>query len=1432
MKKKISAGFLALVFLLQAFLPGLVYANQANPKYKKPISECRSTQDNLITIGKLKGVGLSQDNLTASISIEEIEEKNHKNKDALDGLEISDENIPQALMSSNSPYIQGQQPADPDKPKYWANVQGTLTTRGIDGTTFDWEKILGKGAKVKLLFTQTNGNVMTGVTYSLLVDKDGTYTWHGSDGKPTYLPLYDANGNPYTYNVQIERNYDKNVQLIIQESNGTPKAKFRQEGDKQVATISFLDIGIQQVASTKFVSEWHTSVADGDRPQIEGYFEADTDVDNDFNFPKNDTTRTILRSSFVENFVEDEENGPWSFLSSEIEKTPKTVEVKTTTAGLTFEEKDGVKTVKSGDHKFKYDFTYDVINGGKLTMTEIIPVTFNTNGGKFANFTAPDTETKIVKEVEYDGTLTDKAEDPTKDRETFKGWATTQDGKPLSEADFKVAIQNIKEAKEFFAIWDNNEIQAEELTVHESFKDGTGYVNDFIPTLDQLKGKVKIKDANGEPQALADTDTFEILDDSGTAITGDALKDYLYGKLQEKDNPNDEPTRVETVKAKVTHANGTIQKVDIQIKVIKNIYEAKTETKPPFYVPSDYVKVTVDPTTKATDPQKTYYYVNPAANVVIPGSDPVGAGDNTFTKWLIKGTADEYKLADKPRHMFTAETTIEAQYVSDVIPQEGTEKPKEVPKDFVKVTFVPTDKATDTAEKIFWVNPKKEVTIPVSDPVGKTYYTFNEWKIGDVETGETYTVGSAKQFTDVNGTTITATYKESKSIIPYDPSVPDPMVRPEGYVRVTFAADTGLKLTEQKAYYVKKNVGITLGNAELKKPAYEEQTGYKFDKWDKEDSLVIEAADIVVTAKATKLDNVIPEKDDKGNPNTKPEGYKEVTFVVKAGDEKKGSIEGVAKFYVNPIKYVTINPPATKANTGYEFGAWDKDTTIPTVYDKDKTITGSFNELKAVIPKTNPDGTENKQPAGYKTVTFVIDPATGGQIVDGEVTVYYVNPDKEVTITPPKTAAETGYQFDKWAPDTTTTAKKYTKDTTVKGNFKKLDDIIPSTDENGKPNARPEGYVTVEFNRGGYGKLDGQKVYYVNPKANKTIGDLIKPKVTPDEGYKFMKWDTADKEKIVGSGYMVVIALYNNIEKPCIPGNKCDEGGRIGGSDRIDTAVEISKQYYKRAKTVIVARSDDFPDALTASVLARALDAPILLTRPEHLSESVKAEIERLGADKIYIIGRENAVSLGVEKELRGLGRVKRLGGIDRFETSTLVAKEVVSIVGNKHVAVIATGLDFADALSISPFAAKNGYPILLVRQNKVPKVIKETINELGIRNVYIVGENMAVSRSLEKELPRLIERVGGIDRYETSAMIASNFFSKSKKAFMASGQVFADALVIGPVAARENAPVLLTARERLPKVMKKHIDNANYQDIVLVGLKNAISREVEEAIR
>ena len=1375
MSKRITSLFLAFAMLLQILMPQNIFAE----------GDKSLPQDKYVKVGMIDGKSYDAKIMN---ELNRIAAKNRKSSPGKPGVRLF----------SKGPYFgDNNEPKNEDKPKYFGNVSAKLDLKGLDGNAFQWNEIFGvdesgnpKPAQIIFRQMDAESSTDTGLYYMLQITKEGKYTWSDGEGKPTKLPLFSKSLKPYKYEVRIDERVSDKVKLLTEVIFGTegssPTFSPENAEGEIIANIT-LGLTYQQIASTKFKSEWHTDVAEADRPGMKANFAFDDDGYGvspvSVELPKNDKDTKIIRDWY-------NEFDPDLVISYYLEKTPD-VKIDKTTAGLNFDTAN--KTVTSGDHKFKYDFIYDVINGGKLTMTEIIPVTFDANGGKFASITEDGADQKIVKEVEYDGTLTDKAEKPTKDRETFKGWSDSPTGtSPVSDDFFK----NIKEAKTLYAIWDNNDIVADQLEVKESFKDGDTWVNDFIPTLDQLKGQVKIKDANGKPQDLATGDSFAIVDGTNEYTTDDQLKTYLYDKLKEKDDGN-KPSRTETVKAKITHKNGTSQTVDIPIKVVKNIYEAKTLTEKPFYVPDGYVKVTLDPTTKAQDPQKTYYYVNPDAKVVIPGTDPTGTGDNVFTKWLIKGTTDEYKLADKPRHMFTKDTTIEAQYekekqgtinikyvdengkeidpkyhkdgvdypetkegklgdyaddrdypkpgpdfkgyiyssresikgkkykdptdpdnldivtykyykkvttdtpknpyvyfpvifdanggkfgtdtqktvyvyfkedepdavkvtfsevreevekaygkptkenenfiewqdkadkgskvaddyeikfkgwdsqtyeaiaetfyahyeqasafvkyldlngkpiadefkidgvdyptektgklgdaiapdvftkdtapkligykfnrielnpkdgkyaldnkatikiyyekLPDVIPEkDGSGNPNEKPDGYVEVKFVPTDKATETTEKIFYVNPKKDVTIPIANPVAIATYTFKEWKMGANADGAVYTPNTAQKFT-ADLTVITATYEETENIIPYDPSATDPMPRPEGYVRVTFAADTGLKLTEQKAYYVKANAGIILGDKDLVKPKYSEDTGYKFKEWDKEDSLVIEATDILVTAKATKLDKVIPEKDGEGNPNTKPAGYKEVTFVIKDEDKDKGSITGVTKFYVNPTEYVKINPPTTTANTGYEFGAWDKDATIPTVYDKDTTITGTFNGLKDVIPKTKTDDFE--KPAGYVTVTFRLQQKFGkdvGKFVEGETTVYYVKPNKDVTIDPPKTSAYVGYKFSSWSPDTTK-ARMYTMpNTDVLGSFEKIGDFIPSTDKDGKPNPKPEGYVTVIFTDGKYGTItSGKKVYYVNPNANVKMSDLTfarnanRPVVTPDVGYKFNAW--------------------------------------------------------------------------------------------------------------------------------------------------------------------------------------------------------------------------------------------------------------------------------------------------------------------------------------
>ena len=276
---------------------------------------------------------------------------------------------------------------------------------------------------------------------------------------------------------------------------------------------------------------------------------------------------------------------------------------------------------------------------------------------------------------------------------------------------------------------------------------------------------------------------------------------------------------------------------------------------------------------------------------------------------------------------------------------------------------------------------------------------------------------------------------------------------------------------------------------------------------------------------------------------------------------------------------------------------------------------------------------------------------------------------------------------------------------------------------------------------------------------------------------------------------------------------------RISGDDRIATAIELSKKNFERANTVIIARSDIFPDSMTASVLAKALNAPILLTKNNSLDPRVESEIERLGAKDLIIVGGNSSVNKDVEKALSKYDSViERLAGSDRYETSELVARKVISVSGNKNTAVISSGESFLDALAISPYASKEAYPILLVKRDSIPSNIKRLIDTSDLKNVYIVGGLNTISKDVENKLANTIERFSGKDRYETSIKIANSKFKDSKKAYLASGKIFADALVTGPIAGKDVAPILLAPDNGISNDLKNYIDNHKINDLVVVG--------------
>ena len=87
------------------------------------------------------------------------------------------------------------------------------------------------------------------------------------------------------------------------------------------------------------------------------------------------------------------------------------------------------------------------------------------------------------------------------------------------------------------------------------------------------------------------------------------------------------------------------------------------------------------------------------------------------------------------------------------------------------------------------------------------------------------------------------------------------------------------------------------------------------------------------------------------------------------------------------------------------------------------------------------------------------------------------------------------------------------------------------------------------------------------------------------------------------------------------------------------------------------------------------------------------------------------------------------------------------------------------------------------------------------------------------------VDRIAGADRYETSAKISKRTFPNHiKTVVLASGENFADSLVAGSLANKENAPVLLTQKEKLPRAIKDEVDRLNPEQIIIVGGEKSVN--------
>lgn len=235
---------------------------------------------------------------------------------------------------------------------------------------------------------------------------------------------------------------------------------------------------------------------------------------------------------------------------------------------------------------------------------------------------------------------------------------------------------------------------------------------------------------------------------------------------------------------------------------------------------------------------------------------------------------------------------------------------------------------------------------------------------------------------------------------------------------------------------------------------------------------------------------------------------------------------------------------------------------------------------------------------------------------------------------------------------------------------------------------------------------------------------------------------------------------------------------RLSGPNRISTAVAAS-QSRTWGCAVIVARQDEYPDALASGPLADVLNAPILLipsaAQTEDVPEIVTTEINRLynniDAEQcfhryggvttpeqarglsgqglaslftIHVIGGTGVISEDQADQLAeavnpGFTNLKRWRGADRYQTAVAVAEEIITHyaafglfgvppylelwTGDTRInTFLTTGQNFPDALAGGTGAAQNDGIVLLTKGEEVERFTDEFVINLDQTIIDIVG--------------------------------------------------------------------------------------------------------------
>ena len=230
---------------------------------------------------------------------------------------------------------------------------------------------------------------------------------------------------------------------------------------------------------------------------------------------------------------------------------------------------------------------------------------------------------------------------------------------------------------------------------------------------------------------------------------------------------------------------------------------------------------------------------------------------------------------------------------------------------------------------------------------------------------------------------------------------------------------------------------------------------------------------------------------------------------------------------------------------------------------------------------------------------------------------------------------------------------------------------------------------------------------------------------------------------------------------------------QTGATDPVRQAVAVSRFVFSdgTARQAVLARRDDFADALSGSSLAFGVGPVLFSSRSGPLDPTTATELTRalVPGATVYILGGTAALPPSIEGDIRALGlEPRRVAGPTREATGAAVAEEVLRRTPELGFdaptkVVLATAFNWPDAVTAGSFGAWFGFPILLTSPDHLSPETQAELAKLHPDRLYIVGGTSAVSEQTSAAAAAAagttdVVRMAGADRSATAVAVARRF--------------------------------------------------------------------------